>query len=59
MSKDQQKIQMRFIQKQKNEIFKKNSKREFLKSLEETHPDLALANKMKINLVFRRRPFRC
>ena len=56
MSKDQEEIEKIFIQKEKDKIFKKriSSKKEFLKSLASTHPDLALAN----NQVSYRRPRR-
>ena len=54
MSKDQQEVQRQFIQKERDKIYKKNPKREFLKSLVNTHPDLAIANKQ----VFRRKPRR-
>lgn len=44
MSKDQQEVQKQLIQKEKDKIFKKNPKKEFLKSLAHSHPDLAFAN---------------
>ena len=54
MSKDQQEIQKQFIKKEKDKIYKKNPKKEFLKSLTHSHPDLALANLQ----TFRRKPRR-